>query len=246
MVYFFDSSMIPVDRNANPTHGVSLCRLPFSPGGGPDYAASAGTPQGQGKLTTSLRSSVRPCVNPSLASRVFFVPREKNKGRGPHFLFCTSCLCSFEISFRTKGVCMSDHVSVEIERVETYEREESRFEQKGSKTFSCSDVIFLFPRVLEDWGVTTYDISKTACQFGIQTPVHISSGLYFTWIMNGITNPIKNIETLCHAFLYAVDCDMKDSSVLDFIVPGNGTPSYTASAMLHGFRVKVINLSWEP
>lgn len=141
---------------------------------------------------------------------------------------------------------MSDLALVEIERVETYEREESRFEQRMAKSLYCPEDLFLYPRVIEDWGATTFDVSQTACQLGIQTPVHISSGLYHKWIANGIRNPVKNIETLCHAFLYAVDCDMKDSCVLDFTVPGNGTPPYKASAMLHGFRVKVINLSWEP
>jgi hypothetical protein len=182
---------------------------------------------------------------PGTGQEFFFVPREKNKGRGPRFLFCTSRPCSFEISIRTKGVFMSDLALVEIERVETYEREESRFEQKGSKSMYWPEDLFLYPRVLEDWGATTIDVSQTACQYGIQTPVHISSGLYHKWIANGINNPIKNIETLCHAFLYAVDCDMKDSCTLDFTVPGNGTPPYKATAMLHGFRVKVINLSCE-
>jgi hypothetical protein len=185
-------------------------------------------------------------VNPSLATGFFFVPREKNKGRGPRFLFYASCLCSFEISFRAKGVFMSDLALVEIERVETYERDESRFEQKVAKSLYCPEDLFLYPRVIEDWGATTFDVSQTACLLGIQTPVHISSGLYHKWIANGIKNPVKNVETLCHAFLYAVDCDLKDSCVLDFTVPGNGTPPYKASAMLHGFRVKVINLSWEP
>lgn len=138
---------------------------------------------------------------------------------------------------------MSDLALVEVERVETFEREESRFEQKVSRAFYCTESFFLFPRFLENSGITTFDISRTAFHFGIQTPVHLSSILYSKRIMNGIKNPIKNIETLCHAFLYAVDCDTLDSCILEFVVPGNGTPSYKASAMLHGFRDKHITIT---
>ena len=141
---------------------------------------------------------------------------------------------------------MSDMALIEMERVETFEREESRFEQKSSKSLYCPEAFFRFPKVMEDSGVTSFDISIMACLFGIQTPVHISGVLFSKWIMNGVRNPIKNIETLCHAFLYAVDCDSRNSCILEFIVPGNGTPAYTVSAILHGFRKQFISLSWEP
>ena len=36
-----------------------------------------GTPQGQGKLTQSLRSFVRPCVNPPLTKNFFSPPGRK-------------------------------------------------------------------------------------------------------------------------------------------------------------------------
>jgi hypothetical protein len=59
MVYFFDNRTLLVEINANHTHCVELARLHFSPGGGPDYAASAGTPQGQGKRPfASLRAGL--------------------------------------------------------------------------------------------------------------------------------------------------------------------------------------------
>jgi len=141
---------------------------------------------------------------------------------------------------------MGNLALVEVERIETFEREESRFEQKGSKGFYSADDLFLYPRYFENSGAMTFDISHTAFQFGIQTPVHLSSVLFSKWIMNGVRNPVKNIETLCHAFLYAVDCDSRNSCILEFTVPGNGTPSYRASAVLHGFRDKTINITWEP
>src|SRR5574344_1544465 len=93
------------------------------------------------------------------------------------------------------------------ERVETYEREESRFEQKWSKSFYESESLFLFPMHCDENGVKTFEISSSAWQFGVQTPLIISSCLYVHHIMNRVKNPIKNIETLCHAFLYAVDCE---------------------------------------
>ena len=48
-----------------------------------------------------LRSALR---EPGTSQGIFFAPKEKNKGRGPHFYFCTSCLYCFEILSRTEGV----------------------------------------------------------------------------------------------------------------------------------------------
>jgi len=140
---------------------------------------------------------------------------------------------------------MADLALQQEERVETFEREESRFEQKWSKLSYTDNAMFPYPSRCDENGVKTFEISRTSWHFGIQTPVIISSGLYSRYIMNGVKSPTKNIETLCHAFLYAVDCDTRNSCILEFTVPGNGTPSYRASAVLHGFRDKTITITWE-
>jgi hypothetical protein len=141
---------------------------------------------------------------------------------------------------------MADLAIQDEVRVETYERAESRFEQKWSKAYYCREPSLSFPRYKEQSGNVTFDISATAWHFGIQTPVFISEALYARWIKNELRNPVKNIETLCHAFMYAVDCNTDDSAVLEFNVPGNGTPSYRACAILRGFKNQTIFLSWVP
>ncbi len=141
---------------------------------------------------------------------------------------------------------MGDLALQQEERVETFEREESRFEQKWSKSFYESEPLFLFPMHCDENGVKTFEISSSAWQFGVQTPLMISSGLYVHHIMNRVKNPIKNIETLCHAFLYAVDCEMRDRCMINFTVPGNGTPPYKACAHIRGFRNQNIFIEWVP
>ena len=87
-----------------------------------------------------------------------------------------------------------------------------------------SDLMYLLPA------------SAVAQHLGIFMPVVVSSGLYREHIMNHIGNPIKNAETLCHAFLFAVDCELRDSAFLEFSVPGNGAPSYKVRAHLRFTR----------
>jgi hypothetical protein len=137
---------------------------------------------------------------------------------------------------------MADVAIFQEERVETFERRESRFEQTGSKAVYFSDFGFFFPSVREDTGNVTFNVSDVARHMGIRTPVFVSSGLYREEILNRGQNPIKNVETLCHAFLYAVDCDMQDHCMLEFPVPGNGSTPYKARAHLRGFRDKTILL----
>jgi len=114
-------------------------------------------------------------------------------------------------------------------------REISRYEQTNSRSLYFEDeVFFLFPRKEERNGITTYDVSSVAKTLGIKTPFFISDTLYALHIMNGENHPIKNIETLCHAFLYAVDCVQKDSCILEFTVPGIKDLRYQCTAMGHG------------
>lgn len=141
---------------------------------------------------------------------------------------------------------MADLALQQEERVETFEREESRFEQKWSKLSYTDNALFPYPSRCDENGVKTFEISRTSWHFGIQTPVIISSGLYSRHIMNGVKSPTKNIETLCHAFLYAVDCDSHDHCMINFTVPGNGTPPYKACAYLRGFRNQNIFIEWVP
>jgi hypothetical protein len=72
--------------------------------------------------------------------------------------------------------------------------------------------------------------------------VYISNALYSREIKNGIQNPVKNIETLCHAFLYSVDCDAENKRVLEFTVPGNNSAPYMVCAVLVGAKTKHIYL----
>ncbi|HOT62798.1 MAG TPA: hypothetical protein PLU93_08045 [Treponemataceae bacterium] len=137
---------------------------------------------------------------------------------------------------------MADVAIFQEERVETFSRVESRFEQKCTSIMYCSESLFLFPSTREETGNVTYNVSDVAKRMGILTPVFVSSGLYREEILNRTQNPIKNIETLFHAFLYAVDCDMKDKCALEFPVPGNGSAPYKARAYLRGFRDKNILL----
>lgn len=120
--------------------------------------------------------------------------------------------------------------------VTTIERLESRFEQKWSKSYLSSGCHFHFPSIVNQTGIVIYDVSSTSWQLGIHTPLFISSTLFSKYIMNGIQTPTKNIETLCHAFLYAVDCDTRDKCSLEFTVPGNGFPPYTARSYLEGLK----------
>jgi hypothetical protein len=135
---------------------------------------------------------------------------------------------------------MADVAIFQEESVEVFARRESRFEQTTSKAFYCSEFAFFFPAVREETGNVTFNVSDVARLMGIRTPVFLSGGLYREEILNQVQNPIKNVETLCHAFLYAVDCDMQDHCMLEFSVPGNGSAPYKARAHLRGFRDKSI------
>jgi len=139
---------------------------------------------------------------------------------------------------------MSDLALVELERVDSFEREESRFEQKGSRSFYEKDWLFLFPTVRPSEREIAFDVSREAWHHGIQTTMLLSGYLYCHCILNGVRNPIKNVETLCHAFLYAVDCDRENSGILLFTVPGNGTPPYRVTAVMRGFRQDTIFLDY--
>lgn len=127
---------------------------------------------------------------------------------------------------------MADALILEVERAETYERAVSRFEQQWSKTGSPDDWTFSYSANHVENGFRYFDISHTAWQFGIHMHVYISNSLYTRMIKNGKQNPVKNIETLCHAFSYAVDCDANNKRILEFTVPGNGTAPYVACAYL--------------
>lgn len=130
------------------------------------------------------------------------------------------------------------------ERVESFEREISRFEQGHSKSYYLGEEAFcLFPKKLNSASVLVHDVSGVAKQFGITEPFYIASSFYSHRIQNGKANVIKNIELLCHAFLYAVDCDQENSCVLSFTVPAYLAPSYTACAMPYSDRGKGIFIS---
>ena len=137
---------------------------------------------------------------------------------------------------------MSDVLTLELVRAENFAREESRFEQQWSKIGSRYDWSFSYPSIRDENGFVIYDISRTTWQFGIHQPVYISGALYSREIKNGIQNPVKNIETLCHAFLYAVDCDAENKRVLEFTVPGNNSAPYMVCAVLAGAKTKHIYL----
>lgn len=139
---------------------------------------------------------------------------------------------------------MADVQILEMERVETYERAESRFEQKAARLRYGKDWIFLFPPTHPSELETTVDISEETRQHGIQSPVQVSGYLYSHFILNDVKDPLKNIETLCHAFLYAVDCDMENEAILVFTVPGNGIPSFQVSAILRGLKRDIIFLDF--
>lgn len=135
---------------------------------------------------------------------------------------------------------MGDLALIEVARVETFEREESRFEQKWSKAFYGERDIFLFPRSIEPDGSVAFNVSSATWLHGIHTPVYLSARLYAERIRNGIQNPIKNIETLAHAFLYAVDSDNENNFSLSFTVPGNNGFPYKARAVMRGFMPEYI------
>lgn len=137
---------------------------------------------------------------------------------------------------------MADELAIQDARAEIVVREESRFEQTWSKSTYCSMFGIHFPPVREETGIIRYDITEVTRHLGFEMPVFISGSLYRDEIMNQAQNPIKNVETLCHAFMYAVDCDTHDRCILDFQVPGNGSASYKVSAHLRGFGVKSILL----
>lgn len=127
---------------------------------------------------------------------------------------------------------MGDLAIVEQDAVEYIERAQSRFEQKWTHTLYAQDPIFLFSSHRVEPGILEHKISSVAWHCGIQSPVFVSHTLYYKHIMNGLQNPVKNVETLCHAFLYAVDCDTQDRCILEFVVPGNNSPAYKATAYL--------------
>lgn len=128
----------------------------------------------------------------------------------------------------------------EVARLETVERIESRFEQKHVKAFYSEQEFFLFPAIFDTEGEVSFDVSSAAWHHGIQTKVHLSGFLYCHWIRNRYANPIKNIATLCHAFLYHVDLDKENTVPLVFTVPGIGTDDYTVKAVMRGWREQFI------
>ncbi len=134
---------------------------------------------------------------------------------------------------------MSDVAIREIARVE---RHESCFEQKHEQDFYSKQDFFKFPGIFEKEGGVSFDVSSAAWRHGIHTPVHLSGRLYCHWIRNCCENPIKNIATLCHAFLYHVDLDKENTVPLVFTVPGIGSEPYKARASLHGWRNEYIYL----
>jgi len=178
-------------------------------------------------------------VNPPLPRYFFLTPRKKNKGGGLPFLFkAPTALKSFfsEQGVFMKGIAVAEKMETS-EAVEVFERTASRFEQGYSKSYYLgADAFCLFPKEINNASVLAHDVSSVAKQFGITTPFYIGGSLYSHRIQNGKANVMKNIEVLCHAFLFAVDCDQNNSCVLDFTVPSYLAPSYTACAMPYGNR----------
>ncbi len=135
-----------------------------------------------------------------------------------------------------RGIAVAEKMETG-EAVEVFERKASRFEQGYSKSYYLgADSFCLFPKKINNASVLAHDVSSVAKQFGITTPFYIGGSLYSHRIHNGKANVMKNIEVLCHAFLFAVDCDQNNSCVLDFTVPSYLAPSYTACAMPYGNR----------
>ena len=71
---------------------------------------------------------------------------------------------------------MADVAIFQEERVETFARRESRFEQTGSKAIYCLEFASLFPAVREETGNITFNVSDVARLMGIRTPVFLSGG----------------------------------------------------------------------
>lgn len=139
---------------------------------------------------------------------------------------------------------MADLAIQQDARAETVERIESRFEQKGSKAFYGDQDIFLYPAVFGSGGTVSFDVSRTAWQHGIQTPLHLSASLYCRWILNPHWNPVKTVAALCHAFLYHVDLDNEGQRKLLFTFPAfspvEGIIGVPVRATINGFRNEYI------
>lgn len=135
---------------------------------------------------------------------------------------------------------MADYAIQKSEEIATVERLESHFEEKHTKVFYSVENLFLFPTIFEKDGGVSFDISNVTWQHGIHTPIYLSGSLYCLWLQLRLYNPIKNIATLCHAFLYHVDLDEKNTIPLVFPVPGIGSEPYIARASIRGWKNEFI------
>lgn len=135
---------------------------------------------------------------------------------------------------------MADTLELCDQYARSFAREASRFDQKGASSFYGGELAYLFRRFVDEEGTLSFDISEAVMHYGIQCNVRVSDSLYARHIRNGSRNPFRNIETLFHAFLYAVDCDRTNARVLDFDVPAPGTAPYRAQASFRGFKDQYI------
>lgn len=95
----------------------------------------------------------------------------------------------------------------------------NRFHQRGCSSYCCEENIIMYPKLTNSNGVRIVDISSSARHHGIQTETLVSPKLFGEWIQSGTFSPERNIATLCHAFLYAVDLNVDESHSLEFSVP---------------------------
>ncbi|HHU37592.1 MAG TPA: hypothetical protein GXZ47_10270, partial [Treponema sp.] len=91
---------------------------------------------------------------------------------------------------------MGDLAIIEKDSLKIVERVQSRFEQKWTHTLYTQDSVFLFSRHQVEPGILEHKISSIAWQCGIHSPLFVSHTLYYKHLMNGLQNPVKNVETL--------------------------------------------------
>lgn len=96
--------------------------------------------------------------------------------------------------------------------------EYSKFHQKGCISY-CAENGVNYPHSTDAGGSMVFYISSTAQHHGIQLKNVISESVYVNWICSGLMQPSRNIATLCHAFLAAVDLDVDESESLKFDTP---------------------------
>ena len=131
---------------------------------------------------------------------------------------------------------MADLAILEITEKVTSVRVENIFDQKHEEVFYSKENFMLFPSHYEKENKISFDVSSVTSQYGIHTPVHVSGQIYSLWVQNQNYNPIKSLATLCHAFLYHVDLDRKNTVPLIFTVPGINSEPYTVKASLRGWK----------